>query len=152
MLEVELNTLDPKSFDNIHDFFTKFKSLLLSLGECGIDKSTQDKKTYSNNLGQARTRIRCMSPISILENVFLEQIGKCLRWLSSLSLSHKMKKNSYRWASSRIPNHMHSPCMMEKDHPNRMGRRNKTRRRDIPNTLTILQVPKTLHIPRRRRR
>jgi hypothetical protein len=31
VLEVELNTLDPKSFDNIQDFFTKFKSLLLSL-------------------------------------------------------------------------------------------------------------------------
>jgi hypothetical protein len=44
MLEVELNTLDPKSFDNIHDFFTKFKSLILILGECGIDKSTQDKQ------------------------------------------------------------------------------------------------------------
>jgi hypothetical protein len=40
MLELELNTLDPKSFDNIHDFFTKFKYLLLSLDECGIDKST----------------------------------------------------------------------------------------------------------------
>ena len=44
MLEVELNTLDPKSFDNIQDFFTKFKSLSLSLGECGIDKSTQEKQ------------------------------------------------------------------------------------------------------------
>jgi hypothetical protein len=44
MLEVELNTLDPKSFDNIKDFFTKFKSLVLSLGEYGIDKSTQEKK------------------------------------------------------------------------------------------------------------
>jgi hypothetical protein len=36
--------------------------------------------------------------------------------------------------------------MMEKGHPN------KTRRRDIPNSLMILQVPKTLQIPRRRRR
>ena len=44
MLEVELNTLDPKSFDNIQDCFTKFKSLLLNLGECGIDKSTQEKQ------------------------------------------------------------------------------------------------------------
>jgi hypothetical protein len=44
MLEVELNTLDPKSFDNIHDFFTKFKYLILSLGECAIDKYTQEKK------------------------------------------------------------------------------------------------------------
>jgi hypothetical protein len=44
MLEVELNTLDPKSFDNIKDFFTKFKYLILSLGECGIEKSTQEKQ------------------------------------------------------------------------------------------------------------
>jgi hypothetical protein len=44
MLEVELNTLHPKSFDNIQDFFTKFKSLILSLGECAIDKSTQEKQ------------------------------------------------------------------------------------------------------------
>jgi hypothetical protein len=36
--------------------------------------------------------------------------------------------------------------MMEKGNPNRMGRR------DIPNPLMILQVLKTLHIPRRRRR
>ena len=44
MLEVELNTLDPKSFDNIQDLFTKFKYLILSLGECGIDKYTQEKQ------------------------------------------------------------------------------------------------------------
>jgi hypothetical protein len=44
MLEVELNTLDPKSFDNIQDLFTKFKYLILNLGECGIDKSTQEKQ------------------------------------------------------------------------------------------------------------
>jgi hypothetical protein len=40
ILAVELNTLDPIFFDNVRDFFTKFKYLLLSLGECGIDKST----------------------------------------------------------------------------------------------------------------
>jgi hypothetical protein len=44
MLEVELNTLDPKSFDNIQYFFTKFKSFLLGFGECGIDKSTKEKQ------------------------------------------------------------------------------------------------------------
>jgi hypothetical protein len=44
MLEVELNILDPKVFDNIQDFFTKFKYFILSLGECGIDKSTQEKQ------------------------------------------------------------------------------------------------------------
>jgi hypothetical protein len=41
MLEVELNTLDPKFFDNIQDFLTKFKYLKLSLASSGIDKSTQ---------------------------------------------------------------------------------------------------------------
>ena len=46
MIEVELNTLDPKSFDNIKDFFTKFKSLILSLGECGIDKSTKRNNLF----------------------------------------------------------------------------------------------------------
>jgi hypothetical protein len=35
---------------------------------------------------------------------------------------------------------------MEKGHPNRMGRR------DIPNPLTIPQVPNTLQSPRRRRK
>jgi hypothetical protein len=44
MIEVELNTLDPKSFDNIQDFFTKLKYLILILDECGIDKSTQEKQ------------------------------------------------------------------------------------------------------------
>jgi hypothetical protein len=41
MLEVELNTLDPKSCDNIQDFFTKFKYLILSSEYYGIDKSEQ---------------------------------------------------------------------------------------------------------------
>jgi hypothetical protein len=41
MLEVELNSLDLRNFDNIQDFFMKFKSLLLHLKGCGIDKSTQ---------------------------------------------------------------------------------------------------------------
>ena len=41
MLDVELNTLDPKSFDKIQYFITKFKYLILSLASCGIDKSKQ---------------------------------------------------------------------------------------------------------------
>jgi hypothetical protein len=41
MLEVELNTLDSKSFDNIQDLFTKFKYLILILASNGIDKSKQ---------------------------------------------------------------------------------------------------------------
>jgi hypothetical protein len=41
---------------------------------------------------------------------------------------------------------------MERDNPNITERRNKMRRRDIPNPSTILKVPKTLHILQRRRR
>jgi hypothetical protein len=54
MFGEELNTLDPKSFDNIQDLFTKFKSLILSLESCGIDKSKQEDQiilTILANLG-----------------------------------------------------------------------------------------------------
>jgi hypothetical protein len=44
MLEVELLTLDPKSFKNIQDFFTKFKDLLSQLKACGVDKSKEEKQ------------------------------------------------------------------------------------------------------------
>jgi hypothetical protein len=52
MLEVELNTLDPKSFDNIQVFFTKFKYLLLSLGECGICNTLFPPFCKNNYIGQ----------------------------------------------------------------------------------------------------
>ena len=41
MLEVEFLTLDPKSFDNIQYFFTKFKDLPSQLKACGVDKSEE---------------------------------------------------------------------------------------------------------------
>jgi hypothetical protein len=44
MLEVELLTLDPKIFENIQDFFTKFKDLLSQLKACGVDKSKEEKQ------------------------------------------------------------------------------------------------------------
>jgi hypothetical protein len=44
ILEVELLTLDPKSFENIQDFFTKFKDLLSQLKACGVDKSKEEKQ------------------------------------------------------------------------------------------------------------
>jgi hypothetical protein len=44
MLEVELLTLDPKSFENIQDFFTKFKDLLSQLKACEVDKSKEEKQ------------------------------------------------------------------------------------------------------------
>jgi hypothetical protein len=37
-LKVELNSLDTKKFDNLQDLFTKFKSILRELNDCGIDK------------------------------------------------------------------------------------------------------------------
>jgi hypothetical protein len=44
MMEVDLLTLDPKSFDNIQDFFTKFKDLLSQLKACWVDKSKEEKQ------------------------------------------------------------------------------------------------------------
>jgi hypothetical protein len=54
MLEVDLLTLDPKSFENIQDFFTKFNDLLSQLKACGVDKSKEEKKmvlTIISNIG-----------------------------------------------------------------------------------------------------
>jgi hypothetical protein len=44
MLQVELLTLDRKSFDNIQDFFTKFMDLLSQLKSCGLDKWKEEKQ------------------------------------------------------------------------------------------------------------
>jgi hypothetical protein len=44
MIEVELLTLDPKTFDNIQDFFTKYKDLLSELKACGVDKYKEEKQ------------------------------------------------------------------------------------------------------------
>jgi hypothetical protein len=38
MLKVEFFTLDPKTFDNLQDLFTKYKNLLSQLKACGVDK------------------------------------------------------------------------------------------------------------------
>jgi hypothetical protein len=44
MLEVEFLTLDPKSFENIQDFFTKFKDLLSQLKAHMVDKYKEEKQ------------------------------------------------------------------------------------------------------------
>jgi hypothetical protein len=44
MLKVEFLTLDPKIFNNLQDFFTKFKDLLSQLKACGVDKSKEEKQ------------------------------------------------------------------------------------------------------------
>jgi hypothetical protein len=43
-IEVELKSLDSKNFDNLQDFFTKLKSLLLELKDCVIEKSKEEKQ------------------------------------------------------------------------------------------------------------
>jgi hypothetical protein len=52
MLEVELNSLDQRNFYNIQGFFTKFKSLLLHLKGCGVDKSTQHNQLIISILSE----------------------------------------------------------------------------------------------------
>jgi hypothetical protein len=44
MLEVEYLTLDPKNFNNLQDFFTKYKDLLSQLKACEVDKSKEEKQ------------------------------------------------------------------------------------------------------------
>eukprot|EP00253_Pinus_taeda_P005570 PITA_05570 len=44
MLEVELLSLDPRNYDRIQDFFTKYNDLLLRLKGCGIDKSKEENR------------------------------------------------------------------------------------------------------------
>jgi hypothetical protein len=54
MLQVELLTLDPKSVENIQDFFTKFKDLRSQVKACGVDKLKEEKKmvlTIPSKLG-----------------------------------------------------------------------------------------------------
>jgi hypothetical protein len=44
MLDVKFLTLDPKTFDNLQVFFTKYKDLLSQLKACGVDKSKGEKQ------------------------------------------------------------------------------------------------------------
>jgi 3-dehydroquinate synthase class II len=44
MLDMDLLTLDLKIFENIQDFFTKFKDLLLQLKSSMVDKSKEEKQ------------------------------------------------------------------------------------------------------------
>jgi hypothetical protein len=41
ILENELISLNPSNYENLQDFFTRFKALLLQLKGCRIDKSMQ---------------------------------------------------------------------------------------------------------------
>jgi hypothetical protein len=55
MLEVEMLTLDPKIFENIQYFFTKFKDLLSQLKACKVDKSKEEKQMVLTILSKIGT-------------------------------------------------------------------------------------------------
>jgi hypothetical protein len=57
ILEVELLTLDPKIFNNIQDFFTKFKDLLSQLKACEVDKSAEEKQMVLTILSKIGTKL-----------------------------------------------------------------------------------------------
>jgi hypothetical protein len=44
ILEMEFLTLDPKTFDNVQDIFTKYKDFLSQLKAYGVDKSKEEKQ------------------------------------------------------------------------------------------------------------
>jgi hypothetical protein len=44
VLEVEFLTLDPKTFDKLQYFFTKYKDLLSQLKAYRVDKSKEEKQ------------------------------------------------------------------------------------------------------------
>jgi hypothetical protein len=45
ILDVEFLTLDPKIFNNLQDFFTNYKDLLLQIKACGVYKYKEEKQT-----------------------------------------------------------------------------------------------------------
>jgi hypothetical protein len=113
MLEVELLTLDPKSFENIQDFFTKFKDLLWQLKACRVDKSKEEKQmvlTILSKLGHE---------FSIFVSTFHTVIfASGATWkMPSLeefieSLTQEQTKLINMGMQSKAQGHMHSLCMM----------------------------------------
>jgi hypothetical protein len=119
MLEVELNTLDPKSFDNIQDFFTKFKSLLLSLGEFDVDKSTQEKQliltilaklgleyvVYVSNFHSSRclfgTNWKMPTLAQFIESLTQEQTKLIQMGLIQYPKAHALTVHDGKWSSKK---------------------------------------------------
>eukprot|EP00253_Pinus_taeda_P002130 PITA_02130 len=54
MLEVELLSLDPRNYDRIQYFFTKYNDLLLQLKGCGIDKSKGESRQILSIMSKLR--------------------------------------------------------------------------------------------------
>jgi hypothetical protein len=89
MLEVEINSLDPRNFDNIQDFFMKFKFLLLHLKGRGIEKSTQHSQLILSILAKF-----------CLDYVFLSH---CFTQIDSL---HERPRKYRHWISLLKPSCM----------------------------------------------
>jgi hypothetical protein len=52
ILKVEFLTLDPKTFDKLQYFFTKYKGLLSQLKACGVDKYKEEKQMVLTTLSK----------------------------------------------------------------------------------------------------
>ena len=78
ILEVELLTLDPKSFDNIQYFFTKFKDLLSQLKACGVDKLKEEKQMVLTILSNIGLEYLYSYPHSSFSDSPLDPPGRCL--------------------------------------------------------------------------
>jgi hypothetical protein len=159
MLEVELNTLDPKSFDNIQDFFTKFKSFLLILGECSIDKSTQEKQLIITILAKLGPEyVVCVSNFhssrclfgtnwkmpmlaQLIESLTQEQTKPIQMGLMKDPKAHALTmhdgKGSYNEKSKQKRKELLHP---------------ESKKEGYSKPSRILQVPKILQIPKGRRR
>jgi hypothetical protein len=106
MLEVEMLTLDPKSFDNIQYFFTKFKVLLSQLKACGVDKSKEEKQmvlTILSNIGLEFSVF--VSTFHSIRFTFGED------WKMP-SLEDFIEYPKQEKAQSKAQGHMHSLCKM----------------------------------------
>jgi hypothetical protein len=78
MMEVELPTLDPKSFNNIQYFFTKFKDLLSQLKACRLINLRRRNKWFSPLSPNLVLNYPYSYPHSILSDSPLEPPGRCL--------------------------------------------------------------------------
>ena len=94
-LENELISFSLSSFKSMEGLFTKFKSLILFLKKCGIEKK-EDQLILSilSKLGPKYLVFFCQ--LSMLLG-FLFRIGKCLLWVHSLIHLLKRKRNWFRW-------------------------------------------------------
>jgi hypothetical protein len=126
--------------------------LILSLASCGIDKSKQVDQLILTIL--AKLGPKYVVYVSTFHSGrYLMGTNWKMPTMDQFidSLTHEQEKLIHMGLIKDPKAHaltMHDG----KGSSKQKERRNKTRRRDIPNPSMILQVPKTLQIPRRRRR